>query len=83
MKLLKTFNKYRIHREVFFTMDKPTADEMMRVLIRKYPKVHFRNEIILDNAWMITAGANPWRAKKIYTFARRYLHEKILKRKQH
>lgn len=81
MKLLKKFNEYRIHREVFFTMDEPHADEMMRVLTHKYPKVDFRKEIILDNAWMITAGASQKRAKKMYTYARRYLHEKILKRK--
>lgn len=81
MKLLKMFNEYRIHRTVFFTMDEPHADEIMKALIRKYPKVNFRKEIILDNAWMITAGANPWRAKKMDAYATRYLHEKILKRK--
>lgn len=81
MKLLKTFNEYRIHREVFFCMDEPIADEIMRALIRRYPKVDFRKEIILDNAWMITAGASRKRAKIIDAYAMRYLHEKILKRK--
>ncbi len=81
MKLLKKFNEYRIHRMVFFSMDEPIADEMMRVLIRKYPNVNFRKEIILDNAWIITAGASRKRAKMLDAYATRYLQEKILKRK--